>query len=47
MVKTKVLSWKCPACGLVIESIYPNQLKFNKGLHVEYHTNKKLSEDKK
>lgn len=31
--KTNNLQWICPKCGKVIESLYPNQLAFNTGVH--------------
>ena len=27
------LKWTCPQCGKEIESLYPNQLAFNVGVH--------------
>jgi hypothetical protein len=27
------LVWICPKCGKKIESLYPNQLAFNTGVH--------------
>ena len=44
MVKTKLLRYKCKQCGKVIESIYPNQLAFNKGLHEESHKPKEVKQ---
>ena len=32
-MENKIQSWTCPKCGKVIESLYPNQLAFNKGIH--------------
>jgi ribosomal protein L37AE/L43A len=31
--KTNNLIWICPKCGKKIESLYPNQLAFNTGVH--------------
>jgi|GEM_PF-6637696 len=36
MVKQNIdnkLKWTCPKCGKIIESLYPNQLAFNTGVH--------------
>jgi len=32
-----VLKWKCPKCGKVIESLYPNQFEYNKKQHIASH----------
>jgi hypothetical protein len=36
----KVHEWKCPTCGLLIKSLYPGQLSFNKASHLITHEGK-------
>ena len=33
----KVHEWKCPVCGKVIESLYMEQFKQNKKIHILKH----------
>ena len=41
----KIFEWKCPECGKIIKSIYPNQFRYNKEQHMRSHKKKEVKDN--